>query len=535
MHSGATLNSPQVAAAPSRLPTPPLVFVDGLPRPDLAVLDIECEGRLDERRAELIFDTAAPSLDPERAAALRQLAGRSVTVASPIALEGGASRLRVELVGRIDRIQDETLSAGDDWSGQLDAPSAAHGDGSLTVAGLFAADGPLASTELSIELLEPAIRAATVPASVRSAATVRVALETLCDTFALTVDRHARWVGTGAVESRYLRSMSRARPLSLALPSEAHPIGEVAQITMDTEPDRPTEFIARADPAVVESTFTLIPGWGDTDQNLADSEYDRASSAEFQAVASVFRLWVLNEDGAFDGDVFDASALFEATDPLPRVPLPLRPALTRDPNGRSVGIMIDRSTDAGATWSTAAGRVDVLSDRAGVYLDDDTLDTAWIVAVRAGDARVRVTASLTNPLPLETLRWRGNPLHGSFAEHAIELGDTFAHRTVAPASRFREKIDAGERTADEADDRSVMAQWLALRAADAPPVRGSARIVLRGIDRALSIGDRVADVVAAIGEHLPGDLRGAQLIVTRVRRRIDRAATELDCEVRDTR
>ena len=202
MHSGATLNSPQVAAAPSRLPTPPLVFVDGLPRPDLAVLDIECEGRLDERRAELIFDTAAPSLDPERAAALRQLAGRSVTVASPIALEGGASRLRVELVGRIDRIQDETLSAGDDWSGQLDAPSAAHGDGSLTVAGLFAADGPLASTELSIELLEPAIRAATVPASVRSAATVRVALETLCDTFALTVDRHARWVGTGAVESR---------------------------------------------------------------------------------------------------------------------------------------------------------------------------------------------------------------------------------------------------------------------------------------------------------------------------------------------
>lgn len=532
MHSGATLNSPQVTAAPSRPPVPPLVFVDGMPRTDLAAVDIERRGPLDERRAELIVDSHAPSLDPSHAVWLRQLAGCYVAIVSPVALDGGTSRLRVEVSGRIDRIDDDMFSVVDDWSAQLDAPNPAIGRSASTLANLFASDGPFASISLSTELLAPAVTCAATPPSVFSAATVRSALDNLCETFGLTVDREAHWVGSGTSETRYLRSIGRARRLSLALPNEANPVGSVAQFAADTRPDRPTKFIARADPAIVESTFMLIPGWGDAYENLSDDEYDRAVSSDFQAVANVFRLWVLNEDGSFDGDASDVGALFEVHGPFPSVPMRLRPSLTQDGNGRSVGVVIERSIDAGLSWSTVTGRVEVLNDRAGVYLDDDTLDAAWLDAVRSGDARIRVTASLAHPLPLESVRWRGNPLHGSFAEHVIDLGETFAYRAVDTASRFREQIDTGQRTADVIDERSAMAQWLALRAAEAPPPRGSVRIVLHGIDRAMSIGDRIDDVVAASGEHLPGDLRDATLIVTRIRHRLDRAATELEGEVR---
>lgn len=528
MNSGASLSSPHITAAPSRPPVSPLVLVDGQPRTDLAASELDRRGPLDERFATLVFDSAASATAPQRAAWVRDLAGRTVTILSPIALDGGGSRLIVEASGRVGDIDDEALGVTDAWSDQLDEPMDHGLNRGATLGELLRAD-------VSIDTLEPAIVNATLPTRVLNASTLRDALRIVCETFGLVVHRDLRWFGGRVIETRSLRSIRHGRPLSLAMPTEAHPIGEVASLSIDTRPDRPRKFIARADHAIAESTFTLIPGWGEADENLADAEYDRTLAADFPAVSSVFRLWVLNEDGSFGGTPFDANALFADPRPIPAVPTPLRPAMTLDESGRSVGIVIERSTDAGVSWQPVTDRVDVLGDRAGVYFDDDTLDTAWLDAVRAGEARVRATASLRHPLPLETIRWRGNPFHGSFVEHAIELGDAFSYRSVTQTSRFRGEIDSGERAADETDDRGAMAEWLAMRAAQTPPIRGSARIELTRIDRGVRIGGRIENIVASDTEHLSGDLHDALLTVTRVRHRIDRAATELTCDVRARR
>ena len=127
MLSGATLNAMSASVSPSRIASSPVVLVDGQVHLGLSVLEIERRGPLDERSATIVANRhdADPTSPPPLL--IQRSFGDKITIASPIAIEGGANRLRVEISGGIDRTRhvsqqlDHALIV-DDWSVELDTP-----------------------------------------------------------------------------------------------------------------------------------------------------------------------------------------------------------------------------------------------------------------------------------------------------------------------------------------------------------------------------------------------------------------------------
>lgn len=221
-----------------------------------------------------------------------------------------------------------------------------------------------------------------------------------------------------------------------------------------------TRWIARGGRHAVEATFALVPGWDRTLESAADSAYARGQSSDFARYRDVFRRWVLNEDGAFTGSPYDAgpaydtAALFGRSD-VPRRPLRFGPTLSLDAAGAPMPPVVETRWDGAAAWAPAAGRVVVLDDRAGVYFDDDALDAAYLAAAKAGTLEVRVTATLTDPYPLEAERWDGNPFAGAAATRSLDAGEAFTHRRVDPSSVLH-----GQGETHATDDRAALATWL---------------------------------------------------------------------------
>jgi hypothetical protein len=277
----------------------------------------------------------------------------------------------------------------------------------------------------------------------------------------------------------------------LALSDLANPAGAVESLCLAMPSARPVKFVAEADAQVVESTFDLMPGWDASDQAGAESEYARSTSSDFDAVANVFRLWVLNEDGAFEGLTFDLTTFFDEGRAITPRAMRFEQALTRDSAGRSVGTPIEYSLDGGMSWSHWPGVAVVLRDRAGVSLDDDALPAGFLDAVRSGAGRIRITATLRSPLPQHRVRWRGNPFAGAFDERCVDVSDRFAWRRVAPTSKFADQVASGDRSADLVDDRAAMMTWLAQYAIESAATSGRATVSAVGPMLGLRVGDRL--------------------------------------------
>jgi hypothetical protein len=277
------------------------------------------------------------------------------------------------------------------------------------------------------------------------------------------------------------------------------PAGLVESIRATWHARRPVKLVAEAEGQLVESTFELVGGWDPADTSLPDEEYGKSSSSDFDAVAHVFRLWVLNEDGAYSGEPFDRGEPFDLTgffkeeEAIDPQPLRFGNPLTQDGAGRRLSVSVEMSTEDGASWSRYPGAVDVLRDRAGVYLDDDALPDGFLAAAEAGTARVRVTGTLRSPLPLRAVRWRGNPFAGSFETRRLAVGDAFRWWRVATSGKHHEALVAGERSAAEADDRAALVTWLAQTAERraAAEAGGPVRIEAAGPMVGLRIGDRL--------------------------------------------
>jgi hypothetical protein len=302
-----------------------------------------------------------------------------------------------------------------------------------------------------------------------SRSTLRAALESLLGPARLFVHRDLLFHAGSITEHRTLRPLASSRRLPL-------PSRTLAVTTARVTPPVPTRFIALAQPQIVESTFTLLPAWDPAHQNQPDAQYAKSTSSDFDSLANVFRLWLLNEDASLPAPAapFDLSSLFDEDRSIPPTPLPFRDCLTLDAAGRSVGIIIELSTDAGSTFTRYPAAARILPDRAGIYLDDDTLPPSLIAAVRLNHAHLRVTASLRSPLPTTAIRWRGNPFLGPFATHHLDTRSAFHHRRVAPTSRFHPDHPAATllnppspNTADVADDRAALAAHLAHHASAA--------------------------------------------------------------------
>lgn len=490
----------------------PMVFVGGVLRDDVWVKSLAMEGVLDQRSATLGMRRLDSGLAASERFRGEQLRGATVVIAQPVGLSGGSNRVMGMLEGRLDRLNmrqdgrsdDFEFEVQDDWDLELESSLAASDlttDDGLpwTVGGLLSRLNEKASLGLSISCLSAERLERRVESRAARVGKVGEALKRVCESEGLRVERAMTWDGGRIVERRWVRPTSHGRRIGLGLTAWASGANDVVALRGDDAARRPVKLVAVADGVEVESTFDLVGGWDPAGEGLGSSAYDRSTSGDFDSVSEVYRLWTLNEDGAYSGAPFERAAydlagLFDEGRSLSGQTTPFVGTLSQGDGGRSLGVVVEISVDSGSAWSHETGRVVVLRDRAGIYLDADSLPTGWAAAGQSGLACVRVTATLRNPLMMELVRWKGNPFAASFVTRRFELDDTFAYRRVDAGSKFYAEVQSGIRTVDEVDDQAAMRAWLVDQSRRITVEPGAARVTTRGVMADLRTGDRLTSL-----------------------------------------
>lgn len=502
------MNQAIAAIAPS-IPHPafeaatPLVLIDGVPRPDLHVREFVAELPVDHRSATV----SSVKADPDTFAFVR---GATVTIADPHQLSDGEVRWRVLVSGSMHAV-DQDLSAGTDrqqWI-VVDDLASSLGEsfdtlGALPDAGLTL-DNLLDRLRIQLQCAfvpacDPALLESPVPLPADPATTLSDVLVPALESIGCRLDQSVE-LEMGRIRRTLVLLPRRAgRRIALPWPDSEGLGGAVNKVDASAQQDPPCAWVATGDRPVVEDTFMLVKGWDPSLTGQPDADYGRLTSSDFSRFGSVYRAWVLNEDGAFSGPPFDQGEAYDAGalfgDPATiTTPLRLGYCLARDASGRAIRPVIESSTDSGMTWSVYPGQAEVMRDRAGVLLVDDVLPSAILAAAKADTLRLRVIASLTGPDPIREQRWDGNPFAGPGPTRLIPFGNRFGWRRIAPTSIHADEITAGVLTADTTDDRAAMRTALQLRIADSPGQQVKATVDLAGAWTAISVGDLVSEVL----------------------------------------
>ncbi|MEM9914548.1 MAG: hypothetical protein AAF911_06285 [Planctomycetota bacterium] len=325
---------------------------------------------------------------------------------------------------------------------------------------------------------------------------LRDALGPLLEDHGLFVQRDLIRAITDIRERLTLRPIERGRLIQLPL-SPAAQTSPVVRLESNTETARARQWIARGDKPQIESTFDLLPGWDAGLEGLADSEYDAGLSSDFSRFANVYRRWVLNEDAALDAEPFDLATLFDQPKLTP-TPLPFGDCLTQDDAGQPLAPVVEFSLNAGLTWARYTEPVERMSDRAGLMLTSTSLPSAVLAAAKAGNLRLRTTATLTSPLSIEARRWQGNPFANVGPEIELDATRQFKLQRLTPGSLHDAAVEAGQLTADQHDDTDALAAWL-LQQLDrdtqaALNTKVEAHLTLANARPEICIGDRLNDV-----------------------------------------
>ena len=394
-----------------------------------------------------------------------------------------------ELVGKLTADEDRlSLHAVDEWNDQLDQRIAT---GAPSTVGQFI---DRITTAVGTSLLRNVVGPATLGQSLRFDVTdemaLRAALERLNQHHQI-IARQCFGAGGWKIE---LRDDRHGRPVVLGQ-GDGPGGSAITARTGSQEQRRPVKHIVRADGEQVESTFELIPAWSGADESGADTDYARSTSSDWPRFANVYRLWLLNETGELGEPAFELETLIGDGRTMPADPLPFGPCLTQDASAQRLEPVVEFSVDDGANWQAFTGRYELLEDRAGLRFTDDGLPTSYFTAARGGLIRLRITASVRSPLPIERVRWVGNPFAGPFEVRAMEARRRFEVRRVLDSSRFASDVASGQRTADEVDDRLRMDQMLVDTTDDAIGSRARVYRLSRAMP-GLSIGDRIIDGLA---------------------------------------
>ncbi len=333
-------------------------------------------------------------------------------------------------------------------------------------------------------------------------------------------------------EYRLVKPLNRPRPIRLPISQ----FGGTTRITSQPPVARAQQIVGRADGWLIESTFELAHGWDADLENQTSTNYSRSSNPDFDIVADVYRNWVLNEDNAYDEPAFDLATYFDDPSIAPQ-PLRFEPNVTLDAAGLRRSVIIEISLNAGTDWQIYDGSSVVLTNRAGVYFNDATLSSAFLTAALAGNARVRVTASLRSPSPVIIARWRGNPFAGTSPPVNIEVGQAFRFQRVATTSRAYADVQAGNIPADEIDDTADMTQWIihATESIGSSSTQTHASAVLPGAWPMLQPGDRLLDAQPSDTTHpnhfLPWQTHGSIVQSIDVRYDHDSTTTQIDAYI----
>lgn len=483
--------------------TIPLVFVDGKPDPDLAVVSALFTAPLDSREATIHLANRWLASDAPRHQA-------EVTIAVPHALSDGEVRWQVLLSGQLIE-DDRDQSAGTDKHERIvcDRLSVLLGE-PIDLLGLWLTDeltlevvltrlGTRLDAELvfacEVELLEKIVSSSSPQTD-----TIEEWLRAVLSDLGLSLEQTLFFDQQSVRRTLTIVPERQGRRVMLPWPDSQGRGGAVVSVVVDRESRPPRLWIAQGDRPVVEDTFTLLRGWDPSLEGQPDSDYGRLTSSDFSRFGSVYRDWVLNEDGAYRNEPFnldprfDVGALFDQPGTIDR-PLRFRACLTRSAAGRSLSPIVESSIDSGVSWSAYPGQAEVMNDRAGVQLVDHELPVPILSAAKAGTLRIRVTASLTSPLPIEEKRWDGNPFAGPAPTRVADFGDQFRWQVVSPDSIHRDAINNGTLQADTADDRLALRAKLQSHITQQPGPAISARLDLHGAWAALRVGDLVRDAL----------------------------------------
>ena len=153
------------------------------------------------------------------------------------------------------------------------------------------------------------------------------------------------------------------------------------------EPEADVDNVDPGDREVAKAlalTPDMVEFLGDDAELVAWYRKYHRRGSEFEDHRNVSRLWVLNEDGAFSGAIYNRNAPFDDYQPFDfsavgdtsvtspgrwlRCPRPMQQTITTDADGIGFGVYVEVSYDSGSTWHPVVGSVTVLKDRAGIWL-----------------------------------------------------------------------------------------------------------------------------------------------------------------------
>ena len=530
----------------------PVIFLDGTPEPRLMVQSLTIRGPLDERRIILTGPDAVDDVGLSQ-----RWAHRDALVALPHRLVDDQQRWSVLARGtlaqtarhRAAEVEQQQWHLDDQWTQSLAQPvdtvwwanhagalmpmnagvllsgpegnrssdtfairgQAVHvlqADGQpWTVGSALATISALGGLGLSLHLLPCSLRDAALLQAVDLAQPVGAALRRILEPYGLVVQRTIWRNGHTVTEDCHIRALQHGRPIRLRWAEMDRPLADALRVDLEAPIGAAQRWIAEASGWQVESTFELVGGWDPALEGEADTAYDRTQSSDFARYANVYRHWVLNEDGRFSGAPYHRGAPFDLAaffgDSRVRAqPLGLRPCVTLDDAGDPRPPVGEMSTDSGATWTQYPGQAVIQPDRAAVDLDDDALPSGFLSAARSGAARLRVTASLRSPQPVQIVRWHGNAFAGQRPPRILDVGEAFHFRRVDASSIHYTQVQSGALPAREVDQRQALEGWLvqrlreAERRADAA-LEGRGRIDLAGAWPWLRIGDRLIEAAGA--------------------------------------
>lgn len=480
----------------------PVVFVDGVPEPGLSVKRYSMASETQEPVAELLWsspDQARPQLRT----------GQAIAIAVPYLLADGETRWQCLIEGQaVSRSDGRDVGRDDSSIEVIDAltalmrePSDVVGpwpEAGQTLHTIFSRMGSILGSGCLFALDEAVLEKVVEPSN---GLTQRLGelLRPVLELEGLIIDSVLEMHHGSVRRSLALMPAQSARRVVLPWPDETGEGGAVASVVLEGDQQPPRAWIAQGGRPVVEDTFALQAGWDPSLEGQADSEYGRLTSSDFSRFGPVYRAWVLNEDGAyreppFGLATFDAGALFGESGSIDER-LRFVSCVATDTSGRSIPPVIESSTDSGTTWSAYPGQARVMADRAGVLLEDDDLPSMILAAAKAGTLRLRITASLRSPDPIEARRWDGNPFAGSAPSRLLRFGDAYRWQRIAGTSIHASSVATGALPADLVDDRSALRAALYEQVNRLPGAERVATLKLAGAWVGLAAGDRVDGVL----------------------------------------
>lgn len=535
--AGAIASVPALDSHGALAETKPRVFVQGRPMLEANVLSCLAKGRRGQRQATLRL----PTVD-----AVSRLEGQEVVVAHPLPLRDGTTRWHVWMVGITERFRDQRGSRQDGIDVQLtDALSVAMQQG-LPRVWQESAGGALQSIPrpwpAQAGRLDPRGRSvqrfaihhqevyipregggeawtvgqalASVMAMLQVEAELRLTPDASGTLIEQTIDfgaglgrdlewlleRHRlqlrqRWIWSdGHAHPRLVvvQDEHARRTRAAARPTQSQGRAWASRWVHEQREPAPRKLTLLGEAPEVEARVELQPGWDASLQGEPITQYDPNTSTDFARYRNVYRRWVLNEDGSAEGPRYPLESLF-GSDQEVRHAAPMRSLLTRDDAGRRLPLEMQYSLDAGLTWLAWRG-FNRLTDRAGVYVDEEALPANWISAAQAGQLRVQVTGTLVSPAVMQRTRWIGNALSGGVVREEVLTGP-YSYRRVDPSSPYWDEVQAGQRDADQVDERRAMETALVQAASAFQPFenkedRATIEVTLPGAGHSVEPGDR---------------------------------------------